>query len=574
MHFAKGYKKSRNHSSLAPKLGQCVGIGAFCAVAGLTTSAQAQVESTVMGGKIGAGNAVDTTAAALSGELTTSKVVKDPGAPYENLFQNFNLALGLNPKIGPGNTYFRAGPVNLGTGAVTPITRGFQPENAELKIGNFYLDINYLTGTALYSDNINLSENNRKDKFASAVTLGVTGLYQLTEGLRVGVSGSLIWLPTDGKFGVAGFGLTDPYARFALDGQALFSAGISYDANVGHWDVRVFDDFRINNRTVYGVGEDGFIDLYDGENFNEQNGFRNYHLYDYRSSFSRGQNRQLVNANRLDTDNTDMVNRAGVQATRMLPTETRALLAYYHDDYFNLSNNAVGNTAYPKYMDTFLASLESERENLRFKPYTFYEAQKNSQQRGWDQTVGGGLRGPVTENIFFDGGAGYVFSGNTSNTELIWFLRATHAINPTTAHSITYERGLVEPDRVLAQTLRYQLSKILGPYVSSGLYAQRQEIEDLDNSNSLAVIYEGGSYVRFDFDYHGRLEFQGFYREFQFNDPANPDYDVWTLRAIYSRNFTPSLVGECLYQYEQRDSKAIGQDYYENLFAVRLVKYF
>lgn len=571
MHHAKGIRKVSKQNGIAPNWGYYMGV---CAFAGISFSAHAQVESTVMGGKVGAGNAVDTTAAALSGELTTSKVINDPGAPYENVFQNFNLALGLNPKLGPGYIYANAGPVNLGTGVITPISRGFQPESAELKIGNFYLDVNYLSGSLIYTDNVNLTQNNRKDEVASAILLGLTGVYQLTEGLRVSVSGALIWLPLDGKFGVAGFGLNDPYARFALDGQALFSAGASYDFTLGGWDVRVFDDFRVNNRSIYGVGDDGAVDLYDGESFNENNGFRNQRLYSFQTSGNQGNGRQLVNSSRFDSENTDIVNRAGIVGTRMLPTETRATLSYTHDDYWNLATSSVPGAANPRTLDTFRTFLNSERENLRFKPYAFYIAQKNDQQSGWDQIVAGGLRGPVTENIFFDGGAGYVFSGNTSNTELLWFLRLNHEINPTTSQSVVYSRELTQPDRILTQSLRYQLTKILGPYVTSGIYAQRQELEDLDNGNSLAITHEAGAFIRFQFDQYGQLEFQGFYRQYDFENPATADYSLSTLRAIYTRKFTDTVFGEFFYQFEQRDSKAAGQDYYENLVAMRLIKYF
>ena len=46
-----------------------------------------------------------------------------------------------------------------------------KPENAEIKLGNFYLDIFSLSGSVLWSDNINLTEVGRKSDEIAVVRL-------------------------------------------------------------------------------------------------------------------------------------------------------------------------------------------------------------------------------------------------------------------------------------------------------------------------------------------------------------------------------------------------------------------
>ncbi|HEY1173758.1 MAG TPA: hypothetical protein VGH19_20505 [Verrucomicrobiae bacterium] len=562
------------------KMQSVLGLGVAFTLSGLAASAEAQEQSrpefTAANDRLQTGNAPDAAAAALGGELTASKVIADPGAPYENLFQNFGVNLGVTPKFGAAQTYFKTGPLNLGMGADTPIKRGFQPDTAELKIGNFYLDLDYLSASLLYTDNANLSETNRRDDVLSAVTLGISALYQLTEGLQIGVSGAVIWLPLENRIGLAGFGLIDPFARFALDGQPLFQAGISYDMILGGWDIRLFDEFRANNRSIYGYGDSGFIDLYDGETFDSQGDdrVRNQQVYYAPNNNPQAVNQPNTQTTRFDADNTDLSNTVGVIATRSLPTETRASLAYYHQNFWDLSSNNLPGAAQVDSLDSFIARLDSERENLRFKPYSQYTATKNNLQDGWDQTVTVGLRGPITENMFFDGNIGYVFSGNTDNTSLIWLLRLTHEINPTTVHMVDYSRVLTQPDRFLTQNYSYQIAKILGPYLSSSAYVRRLEAEDLDNSNSLFTLDQAGAYLRYDLGEHGQAQIQAFYSKYDFASAAFNDYELYTLRFLYSRQISATVYGDFMYQFEKRESTAAGDSYYENLVALRLTKYF
>lgn len=554
--------------------GRMTGWGTIFGLAGMAFNASAQVPGTSAAGSVTAGNAVEVGAAAASGELKTSQVISDPGAPYNNLFQNFGVGLSGKPHIAGASAYFNVGPVNLGPYTSIPIRRGSRPENAEVKIGDFYVDINYLSASLLYSDNVNLTENNRRDKFGGAVTLGVTGLYQLNDGLQAAVSGAFIWLPFENKAGVAGFGLVDPFAMLALDSQALFNAGVNYNLTLAGWDILAYDDFRIINRTLYSLGDQGDIDFYSGETFDGRSDFRKQRIYTVPNSGGRPSSKRTQSTGSFDASELTYINTAGVTLTRVLPSELNTSVGYWHKNYWYSGSQSSLNGALPNTQDLFFAGVESIRENLRFKPYVYYSARTSDTQAGWDQFVIGGVRGPVTDYINFDGGAGYVFSGNTPSTSLIWQVALEHEINPTTSHRIRYFRLLTDPDRQLKETLEYQLRKVLGPHLTSGAFARRNVYSDLNTDQTLSTEDQLGAFLNYDLAEHGKLSFQGFYSRYDFTAPAVNDYDLWTFRAIYSRQITATIYGDFIYQFEKRDSVGVNDSYYENLIALRLTKLF
>jgi len=570
MHNAKGY-----HGMLG---GQSAALTPTVSVLALAIGVAGQQQLQAQATSIDPGNAVDAAASALSGDLTASKVIQDPGAPYENLFQNFDLGLGAKPKVGPSNARLGFGPFNLSEGVGTPIARGFQPDSAELKIGNFYLDILSLTGSLLYTDNRALSDTNRDDDLASAVSLQVRALYQLNEGLRVAVQGSLIWLPLDGRAGIDGFGISDPYARLGLDDGQLFSAFVASDFTLGKWDITVYDQFRIVNRTLYGLGESGVLDLYDGEDFDGSENFRGRRLLSSQNNTGGTYRDRTRNSSDFEAEALDYINTAGVTAQRMLPTDTEATIGYYHQNYWYSSaskslRTGAGIKTY-NYKDTFYAQLDSRRENLRFKPYAYYRTFKNDIETGWNQAVGGGLLGPITDQLDFQGEAGYTFSGSGKRDTETWGVALLHDAGPFTKHKIQYRRQLTDPEELIEQSLTYSLRQVLGPYLTGYVFARHSTYEDTNTpiNDSEEQVYGAG--VQFDLDQYGQMQFLGLHRIHRFDNPGSSNFNTWTFRFIYDFPVGETVSASIFYQFETRDSAAAGSNYYENLGGLRVTKKF
>lgn len=567
---AKGFKL-KSTLKASEILMRCAPVGVLTACVGLSGSAQAQTAE-----EIKVGTAPEVAVGALSGDLTASKYIKDPGAPYENFFRDADLGLSATPKVGPTRSKIGFGSVNLADGVGTPVDRGARPESAELKIGNFYLDILSVTASMLYTDNENLSDNNRQDDFATALSLRLRALYQLNDGLRVGVQGSLIWLPSDGRAGVDGFGISDPYARLSLDDGHLFNTYVASDFTLGRWDVTVYDQFHIVNRTLYNLGDSGSLDFYDGERFSETDNFRGRRLFKPGGNTGGTYVDRTRNTGRFQADALDYVNTVGIEGNRVLPTDLKAIIGYYHQNYwYSSASRALRLTtrAY-NYKDVFYAHLESQRENLRFKPYAYYRLYKNDLELGWNQAFGGGVIGPITDQLLFQGEVGYVYSGNGRHDTETWGVALLHEAGPYTRQSIEYRRYLTDPEDLVEQALTYRLQQVIGPYLTGYFYARYTKYEDLNTafSDSEEELYGVG--LQHDLGKFGTIQFIGLRRTQRFDNPRSNDYTSYTLRVVYDFPLGETVDGSVFYQYENRDSKAVGDDYYENLAGLRLTKRF
>ena len=567
---AKGFKK-KSTSKASEILMRCAPVGVLTACVGLSGSAQAQTAE-----EIKLGTAPEVAVGALSGELSASKYIKDPGAPYENFFRDADLGLSATPKVGPTRSKIGFGSVNLADGVGTPVDRGARPESAELKIGNFYLDILSVTASMLYTDNENLSDNNRQDDFATALSLRLRALYQLNDGLRVGIQGSLIWLPSDGRAGVDGFGIADPYARLSLDDGHLFNTYVASDFTLGRWDVTVYDQFSIINRSLYNLGDSGSLDFYDGERFSETDNFRGRRLFKPGGNSGGAYVDRTRNTGKFKADALDYVNTAGVEAQRILPTDLKAVVGYYHQNYWysSASLSLRPPTRSYNYKDVFYANLESQRENLRFKPYGYYRTSKHDLETGWNQAVGGGITGPITDQLFLQGEAGYVFSGSGRHDTETWGVALLHEAGPFTTQSLSYRRQLTDPEELVEQAFTYKLQQVLGPYLAGYFFARYSTYDDLNSGLSDYVEQLYGVGLRHNLGKFGEIQFVGLRRTQQFDNPASSDYTTLTLRVVYDFPLGETMDGSIFYQYENRDSKAVGADYYENLAGLRLTKRF
>lgn len=545
-------------------------------VAALTLGVAGQQQLHGQATTINPGTATEAASSALAGELTASKVIQDPGAPYENLFKNFDVGLAAKPKVGAASVRLGIGPLDFNDSVGTPVERGFRPDSAELKIGNFYLDVMALTASMLYTDNKSLTENNRRDDVAAALSLELKALYQLNDGLRVGVQGSLIWLPLDNRAGVQGFGISDPFARFGLENGQLFSANVESSFTLGNWDILLYDYFRVENGSLYRLGDTGILDTYDGETFGSTEKFREQRLIYNQNSTGGTYIDRSRQPNSFQADALDYINIAGVVARRMLPTDLQATLGYYHENYwYSSASKALKTpTRFYNYQDTFYAQLQSQRENLRFKPYAYYRAEKDDTQTGWDQSVGGGIIGPITEQLMFQGEAGYSFTAAGLRDTETWSAALLHDAGPFTRHSIEWFRQRTDPADLVEQSLTYNLRQILGPYLRADLYLRRTAYEDqLNPANDSTEDLIAGTLTH-DLGDYGQLQFLAMYRILDFENPATADYNLLTLRLIYGFDLGETVSGTVFYQFERKDSTAIGQDYYENLVALRVRKSF
>ncbi len=508
--------------------------------------------------------AQDTTT--VSGTKPAGEVIGDTGAPYSDLFRPLHVGGSpFQPKIGPGQGTISVPILSAPTYHIPLIRRGFQPENAELKIGRFYVDIRELSSSFLFSDNVNATETGRKNGYIGIVRLDLALLFQVNDGLQLAVAGALVYLPFQNKFGVAGFGITDPL-NVNFNVGPLAHAQIVYDFLLAGWDIRLYDDFRVTT-PQYEAGLT-LDQQFQGASFTNVDVAGRYVYGDSTSRGTRGDNR--FRNGRLTEQDLEYHNLAGFSGSKLLPTVTRARFSYEHENIWYTGNNpSAYNTR-----DTGRASLVSERENLRFKPFIYYETTTDNLRKGWDHQLRAGVFGPVTENLDFLGDGGYYWSDDSKANTAVWRLLLGHTPGPLTYQSVEYGRTITQPDRNVVDYAAYHLTHILGRDLTGEILGEWRRYENLRINNSGTTEYRAGA--RLSYLISPRTDFRatGLYTKRTTDAALGAASDIFTGQLLFTRHHSATLRTELFYQYEQRDSSQAGDSYYENLVVLSIHKTF
>jgi hypothetical protein len=501
--------------------------------------------------------------------LPYSQILRDTEPPYENMFRDIRAGGRITEKIGPGDASVQA---NLFTGPRMNLplaSRGTRPEDAEFKLGRFYLDLEALSASLLYSDNVDLTEEDRKDAVIGIIRLTGTVLFQITDNLRLAARGTLVWLPFRGEFGVAGFGVGDPLMEFET--MPLFQTQLTLDRQVGGWDVEAIDELSARNRR-YGASYG--LDFFDGVQFDEEDRAGRYVVRD-NTPGTPG-----YNNDRFDNSGDNYVearNLVGVSASRLLPTVTRLEFGGYHANYWY---NGTDDPNLPNSRDTVYAMLESERETLRFKPYLRYRASHYDYEEGWGEEVRIGVQGPATENLNLLGDVGYYWRTDTSHNTYLARLRLRHTFNPITYHHLEYYRGVTEPYAEITDALAYTLRHIFRDDLSGQIYASWSKFESSQTGDSTGEERRAAARLTYDLASHTSLRLSGGYVESLYDNQTAADYgyyhdyDEWIGRAEIFYRHTASLQTRLIYQYRDRHSDTPGNSYQENLVVLTVIKYF
>ena len=424
----------------------------------------------------------------------------------------------------------------LGLGAMTP-------QDAHLKIGNAYFRVNSVSGSMLYSDNINWSSTPESGYIAVA-RLNATMMYQFSDNLTLAVGGSLIYLPTQGEFGVSGFGIQDPLYAFSI--QPLFRARLAYEFTGGEWQFLLADEYRIYMGVPYAAGL-GFE--FQGRDVAGNYVFENPNpLYSSGNSF-------------LYKDNT-----TAASATRLLPTETRLTVGASRSEYWY-----DGNTTFdlPTWRNSAYVALNSELEELRFKPFAYYRVDQYDLEWYDHQQVRAGFRGPLTENLSLLADGGYYWAKSDGHNTPLWGIQLSHEINPVTVEYGGFGRYVVSDFGDLETRLFYGIRHQVNSVVTVGGEAHWSQYESLDPQVvpgsdfgasagvQAAVLSGGGVYLGMGWD-------QGTY------DSTQPGTrSAWSGRVgVRYRTLQADLTG----RWTSNNQASLR--YLENMVMLTLTKYF
>lgn len=506
------------------------------------------------------------------GGVKYKSVFRDTGAPYTN----FLRPIDVEPTVSSGgfDAAFRMDLPDF-RNRFPLLDRGFEPQDADLKLGPVYFKLRALTAAVLYSDNIEREEDDREADAIGIVRLAGTVVAQLTEGLRVAASGSFVWLPFEGDFGIAGFPLIAPYT-FGLEGNTGLESQFAWDTMIGGWNVVFADDFRINTGRFTFSDRDDF-EIFDGGDFDEVDRAGRYSFRAPRRS-GRGQ------SDREDDTDIDLVylsNVASVTTERLLPGPIRMRVRAYHENlWYNQGNRGqpeLRDGDYPSRRDGLSFLLKSERDNMRFKPFLSYHVSSTDSTDGWNHQVRIGVDGPITEQLKLHLDAGWFHRTSTGSDRLLYRFGLYHRAGPYTHQSILIERQYNDLSDEILDHATYHIHQILGPKLTADAYASIGTSEDLGDDGSNREQFRAG--LRFT-AYPGprttaRLGYTFSHITFdQSDDDEAFDRNTHTVRLELAYRWTDTLQSRFIYQYQQRESNRDDDSYYENLIFVTLSKYF
>lgn len=476
--------------------------------------------------------------------------IKDFEAGYNRVFRTLQSGIRDPMTVGTGE-----GEASLGLGVRPSYTLPLvewrtRPEDADIKIGNFYLDFRSLYGTVIFSDNIWRDNRRRESDAIGIIGVGVVGMLQLGENFQLSLGGRFAYLPAEGKIGYG-----DPLELLSGTITPLAMAQLVYDIPVGGTDIQFFNRFTIRSGG-YRRGE--AFDLFDADSY----GVDRMGRYQLRTPADP----DTVMSRYDQFDSIWYQNRVGATVSRLFPTETRVTVGGYHQN--NWYGGAISDIK-DSDQDVIFVALKNEHENMRFKPFADYRVMTSSGREDWDQVAYIGLEGPVTKQIDFLGEFGYYDSGSSPTTCQLWTVGVRHRIGPFTWHQLEWARRLTDPERFIRTGWFYKLHQDLTKDIDAEFVFDYSDYEHDDDYLYDESQLETGLLFTYNMTPKLMTRVGGYYRQAEYDNPIYRDVEIYTGRVELRINHTKTFYTRLLYQFERRHSQL---SYDENLIMITLTK--
>ena len=487
---------------------------------------------------------------------TDSSLVRDADAAQNSFFRSFQNGILRIPKLGYGQGQFRVA-APLGPTSGLPLF-GFasKPDNAEIKLGNFYLDIFSLSSSVLWSDNINLVEVGKESEEIAVVRLQAALIYQVNEAMNLSAAGTLIWLPFKPDIG-----FTDPLADYSFSLAPIFQSQFTYDIPFNHLDLQMIEDFTVQSG---GFGTGRAFDLLERQaNDLEDRAGR----YSYRDTQAQGPTDKRFRST------PSFRNSIGVNLGTLLPTVTRFTVGYAHENIWQ-ARDSLGQQSSS---DSFTGELRSERENLRFKPFFNYNARHQNNRFGYDSSMRGGFNGPITPYLDLRADMGYYLAGDESGEGYTWSVGLLHRPRERFEHELDYLRTITFPDRSVVTLVGYHAQLQASPDIILEGGAQESNVEPIDNPNNSFGGKEFRAEGRFNYRVLDRIVSRLGYawtHSVGRGGVLPLRFDQHTIRFELVIAHTTTFESSFLYQHEFRDSNRALDSYVENVASLTLTRKF
>lgn len=487
-------------------------------------------------------------------------IFKDTRAPYYDNLRDWTLS----PSARLGESVGVTSDIDLPDfrGGFPMLQRGFAPEEADLKLGPIYFKLRHVSVGALYSDNIEQTDENRESDVLGIASIGGQVLAQLSEGFQIAVAGNYVFFPFEGESGARGFALRAPYS-FGITSTPTGRAQVTWEPVVFGLPLTIADEVRVGLARFSNGAYDGFS-LFDGYEFDE---YDRAGVYTFRGqTFPTGDEFRDQDIDE-DTEFLYYSNEISLSTGTPLPGQNLFTFRASHENIWYDGEEDRYNL--PTVRDRIVATVQSVRENLRFKPYVQYEFFHRDEPETIDHTAWLGVKGPVTDLMYFRGAIGALWRTEQDSQDVLWRTGLYHTPSPYTWHSLEYYRDTSDFHDELEQRVIYRINKTLGPEITGTLYASYNWIEDSFDSSLDREEKRGG--VRFTYIASPKTSFRliGEYAGIEYDDGSETT-DSWRGRFEVAHRFYERFTTRAIYQYEQRDSDRESRDYYENMVYLTL----
>lgn len=483
-----------------------------------------------------------------------SSLFRDTKAPYLNNLRDVRLT----PTLAPAETVGGGAQVDLPDfrGRFPLLQRGFAPENADLKAGPFYFKLRHISTAVLLSDNINRTTDNRESGSLSIFSIGGQIMAQLSEGFHIAVAGNFVYFPFEGRSGFSGFELQAPYS-FGISGAPTAQTQIAWEPTAFGLPFVIADEFKTGLLRFSNSVRNDFV-LFDNSDFDATTREGVYTL-SARSPSTSG--RTANNNNQTGNDHLYYSNEVSLSTSANLPGQNVLHFRASHENLWYLDNRS-NQQGLPSQRDRAILGIESVREDLRFKPFVTYDYHRRDNPERTDQTIRMGAKGPITDLLNFRGELGYLLKSR--GNKLLWRLGLHHTPNPYTKHTLEYLREVSDFHDEISQGARYQITKTLGPDLTSSAYLHYNKIENIDGVGSNRKEWRTGLQLSYLVSPRTHLSLRTQYADVNYNDNSGST-SSWLTRFDCEHRFIERLTAKFIYQYERRNAKINSNAYDENL---------
>ncbi|MCF6312329.1 MAG: hypothetical protein L3J39_07740 [Verrucomicrobiales bacterium] len=427
-----------------------------------------------------------------------------------------------------------------------PFVSSFEPGQAHIKAGPLYLEFIHVGVGILYSDYNGVREfpEGQEDGWLSVVELALRGSARITDQFHISLATRIVYLPGENRFGLA-----------LNDGGGL---GTSFQLNCEFqrdtWNFLIYNDFRgYTSAFLLGLGETT-IQRAGRYTF----GLR---VRDRRSN------------NYFDDEDIFFVNTLGAVAdTPFLWQNWRLRLQADHSDYWRTLD-----FDYRGPRDHLSAWMGYEGSEIPFAPYVSYDVSSFDRFKSLYNTAYIGGRGRLTQNLWFDGRAGKLWTTNRNRNRNspLWRAGLIHDISENTQHSLwggqTFAMSDVTNETALAEYIRYQINHQFSTRLWGYAYAQFSRQEDIAVGSPVNNRETYGARLDYQLFDYSRLSGTFFHQKRSLNNAKGIERKRWLYRIQWEQQVYFRTTARLYYQFENQEG---GSNFDERVLYLSARRYF